>query len=46
MIHAQDEKSARQMVAELAALANPIAYQALPTERELKKTGMRYFAIS
>ena len=43
MVHAQTEDEYDAIIAELAAIIQPIKYQELRTTAELKKIGMKYF---
>lgn len=43
MVHAHSEEEYLALLADLAAIAQPIKYQELRTTAELKKIGMKYF---
>lgn len=43
MVHAMTEEEYEALVAQLAAVVQPVKYQELRTQAELKKVGMKYF---
>ena len=44
MLHERSEDALEALIAQMEALIRPVKYTSLKTERELKKTGMKYFA--